>query len=79
MDQAVEAYEDLCRADIMRADDDIVSSFVHGNGVADGQWQASPQAIAYALHLTVRGTLMALPSPVPRYVNSRRTSNWSDV
>jgi len=28
VDQAVDAYEDLCRADIMRADDDIVS-FVH--------------------------------------------------
>jgi hypothetical protein len=27
VDQAVEAYEDLCRADIMRADDDIVCAF----------------------------------------------------
>jgi len=25
VEQATEAYEDLCRADIMRADDDIVS------------------------------------------------------
>lgn len=30
------------------------------------QWQSSPQAIAYALHLSVRGSLIGLPSPVPR-------------
>ncbi|WWC60908.1 uncharacterized protein I303_103484 [Kwoniella dejecticola CBS 10117] len=42
----------LCSADIMRTDDDI--------------WQSSTQAIAYALHLSVRGILMSLPSPVPR-------------
>ncbi|WVW82874.1 hypothetical protein I302_104886 [Kwoniella bestiolae CBS 10118] len=44
--------DELCSADVMRTDDDI--------------WQSSTQAISYALHLTVRGTLMSLPSPVPR-------------
>ncbi|WWC89761.1 uncharacterized protein L201_004687 [Kwoniella dendrophila CBS 6074] len=44
--------DELCTADIMRTDDDI--------------WQSSTQAISYALHLSVRGLLMSLPSPVPR-------------
>ncbi|KAK6903145.1 hypothetical protein I203_108408 [Kwoniella mangroviensis CBS 8507] len=44
--------DELCSADVMRTDDDI--------------WQSSPQAISYALHLSVRGILMSLPSPVPR-------------
>jgi cell cycle checkpoint protein len=48
----------------MRADDDIVG--LPCMSCANSQWQASPQAIAYALHITVRGVLMALPSPVPR-------------
>ncbi|BEJ12354.1 hypothetical protein CspHIS471_0208140 [Cutaneotrichosporon sp. HIS471] len=44
--------DDFCVADLMRTEDDI--------------WQSSPQAISYALQMTVRGTLMGLPSPVPR-------------
>ncbi|WWC69257.1 uncharacterized protein I206_103195 [Kwoniella pini CBS 10737] len=44
--------DELCSADIMRTDDDI--------------WQSSSQAISYALHLSVRGLLISLPSPVPR-------------
>lgn len=60
------ALDDFCCADIMRTDDDIVSS--ESLLEADLQWQSSPQAIAYALHLTVHGSLMGLPSPVPRSV-----------
>ncbi|WRT67333.1 uncharacterized protein IL334_004303 [Kwoniella shivajii] len=52
IEQVSLGLDELCAADIMRTDDDI--------------WQSSTQAISYALHLTVRGTLMALPSPVPR-------------
>ncbi|RSH93942.1 Cell cycle checkpoint protein rad17 [Saitozyma podzolica] len=52
IEQASEAVDDLCRADIMRTDDDI--------------WQSSQQSISYALHLTIRGSHTALPSPVPR-------------
>ncbi|KAK4685335.1 cell cycle checkpoint protein, partial [Tremellales sp. Uapishka_1] len=52
IEEASMAADNICSADIMRTDDDF--------------WQSSPQAIAYSLHLTIRGALMALPSPVPR-------------
>ncbi|KAL7424215.1 RFC checkpoint protein Rad17 [Cryptotrichosporon argae] len=52
IEQAADAMDRFCDADVMRTDDDI--------------WQSSPSAIAYSLHLSIRGTLMALPSPVPR-------------
>ncbi|ORY20600.1 Rad17 cell cycle checkpoint protein-domain-containing protein [Naematelia encephala] len=52
IEQTSNYLDELCFADVLRTDDDI--------------WQSSPQAIAYSLHLTVRGALMALPSPVPR-------------
>ncbi|OCF36625.1 hypothetical protein I316_01877 [Kwoniella heveanensis BCC8398] len=52
IEQTSTGLDALCSADIMRTDDDI--------------WQSSPQAIAYALHLSIRGIQMALPSPVPR-------------
>ncbi|TXT13660.1 hypothetical protein VHUM_01027 [Vanrija humicola] len=52
VDEMSEILDSFCAADVMRTDDDI--------------WQSSPQAIAYALHLTVRGSLMGLPSPVIR-------------
>ncbi|EIW70024.1 hypothetical protein TREMEDRAFT_30228, partial [Tremella mesenterica DSM 1558] len=66
IDQVAEAYDDLCRADMMRTDDDI--------------WQSSPQAIAYALHIVVRGCLLALPSPVPRRNNQKVIKpQWFDA
>ncbi|ORX33735.1 Rad17 cell cycle checkpoint protein-domain-containing protein [Kockovaella imperatae] len=52
VDQVGAALDDLCSADVMRTEEDI--------------WQSSTHAIAYALHLTIRGVQMALPSPVPR-------------
>ncbi|WVF71982.1 hypothetical protein IAT40_006793 [Kwoniella sp. CBS 6097] len=52
VEQVSRGLDELCSADIMRTDDDI--------------WQSSPQAIAYALHMSIRGIQMALPSPVPR-------------
>ncbi|WVQ69872.1 uncharacterized protein L199_008094 [Kwoniella botswanensis] len=52
IEQVSAGLDELCSADVMRTDDDI--------------WQSSPQAISYALHLSVRGVLMSLPSPVPR-------------
>ncbi|CAK9784093.1 hypothetical protein CC85DRAFT_268159 [Cutaneotrichosporon oleaginosum] len=52
IEQLSAILDDFCFADLMRTEDDI--------------WQSSPQAISHALHLTVRGTLMGLPSPVPR-------------
>nr|XP_031861175.1 uncharacterized protein CI109_003536 [Kwoniella shandongensis]KAA5528247.1 hypothetical protein CI109_003536 [Kwoniella shandongensis] len=52
IEQVSSGIDELCAADVMRTDDDI--------------WQSSSQAIAYSLHLTIRGSLMSLPSPVPR-------------
>ncbi|WVQ98933.1 hypothetical protein IAU59_006065 [Kwoniella sp. CBS 9459] len=52
IEQVSAGIDELCSADIMRTDDDI--------------WQSSTQAIAYALHMSIRGIQMALPSPVPR-------------
>ncbi|WVR05388.1 hypothetical protein IAU60_002402 [Kwoniella sp. DSM 27419] len=52
VEQVATGLDDLCTADVMRTDDDL--------------WQSSTQAIAYSLHLSVRGIQMALPSPVPR-------------
>ncbi|GMK55142.1 hypothetical protein CspeluHIS016_0201980 [Cutaneotrichosporon spelunceum] len=52
IEQLSAILDGFCVADLMRTEDDV--------------WQSSPQAISYALQLTVRGTLMGLPSPVPR-------------
>jgi len=71
VDQASVAGDEICQSDIMKTDDDVVSlSSPSGQELANiRKWQSSPQAIAYALHVAVRGVLMALPSPVPRYVS----------
>lgn len=72
IEQVDEAYEDICRADLMRADDDLVSSkfirsYCDGHlTLPSSQWQRSPQAIAYAFNVAVRGALNGLPHPVPR-------------
>lgn len=68
VEQVSEAIDDLCRADIMRTDDDIVRypAATFWDDALTAQWQSSQQAISYALHLTIRGSHMALPSPVPR-------------
>ncbi|KAK8869618.1 hypothetical protein IAR55_000185 [Kwoniella newhampshirensis] len=52
IEQVSAGVDQLCAADVMRTEDDM--------------WQSSPQAIAYSLHLSIRGMLMSLPSPVPR-------------
>ncbi|KAJ9118987.1 hypothetical protein QFC24_005953 [Naganishia onofrii] len=52
IEEVGEAYDYICHADLTRADDDL--------------WQRSPHAIAYAFHLAVRGSLAALPHPVPK-------------
>ncbi|KIY34336.1 cell cycle checkpoint protein [Cryptococcus gattii E566] len=52
VEQVAEGMDYLCLADVMRTDDDI--------------WHSSPQSIAYALYLTIRGIHIALPSPVIR-------------
>lgn len=74
VEEVEEAYDDICRADLMRADDDLVSlwqSTCKGHCAdvyftTSAQWQRSQQAIAYAFHVAVRGALSGLPTPVPK-------------
>lgn len=45
----------------------------------DLQWQRSPHAIAYAFHLAVRGSLAALPHPVPKLVAPVRLLSQAEI
>ncbi len=62
--------DDLCKADTMKADDDLVSVCMAMRGEqhlrSATQWQRTSHAILYAFHVMIRGTVMGLPSPVPR-------------
>ena len=79
VDQAVDAYEDLCRADIMRADDDIVRSVPPVTLELIDSGKRAHRLLLMLSTLPSEEHSWLFPRPSQGTSIPRRTSVWADV